>query len=285
MKARAFYWRISSCFKIIHPMPKITKSLYAPLYAVAAFLILATTSCKKTDVPAPAAPAAENTDELRDFIMKSTGETNVTYNSTSKNFIIDNDALMSLQEAKDHLKAFQASGETLGAASTENIQHRKSYYSVARTKAVAVNVYADASVPAVWVTALDQSITNWNNANCLIHITRVTNKSQAQTVVYGTNNGGTGVIATTYYPDYNSNPGKSCTINTYYNYLSNGYQVFALTHELGHAFGFGHTNSTYGTLVSGTPDSDGYSVMNSVCKNWSAFSTYDLLAFRTVYPK
>jgi hypothetical protein len=265
-------------------MPKITKSLYAPLYAVAAFLMLATASCKKTDAPAPAT-AKENTDELVTFIQKTTGETNVSYNAATKNFVIDNDGMMSLQEAKDHYKQYQASGETLGAASTENIQHRKSYYSVAASKAIAVNIYADASVPAVWVTALDQSIANWNNANCLIHVTRVTSRSLAQTVVYGVNNGGNGVIATTYYPDYNSNPGKSCTINTYYNYLSNGYQVFALSHELGHAFGFGHTNSTYGTLVPGTPDSDGYSVMNSVCKNWSAFSSYDLLAFRTIYPK
>jgi hypothetical protein len=265
-----------------HPMPKITKSFYAPLYAVAAFLMIATTSCKKTDV---AAPAQENTDELVQFIKTTTGETNVTYSSAKKIFIIDNDGLMSLQEAKDHLAQYKASGETLGAASTENIQHRKSYYSVAPAKAVAVNIYADASVPAVWVTALDQAIANWNNVNSLIHVTRVSSRSLAQTVVLGVNNGGTGVIATTYYPDYNSNPGKSCTINTYYNYLSNGYQVFALSHELGHAFGFGHTNSTYGSLVPGTPDSDGYSVMNSVCKSWSAFSSYDLLAFRTIYPK
>jgi hypothetical protein len=264
-------------------MLKITKSLYAPLFA--AFVMFAATSCKKTDVAAETAPAKENTDELVQFIKTTTGETNVVYNSDSKNFIIDNDAMMSLDEAKAHLKQYKDNGEQMGTASTEGIQHRKSYYSVAPAKAIAITVFADASVPAVWKTAIDQSIANWNASGSLIKITRVTTRLATSMLVTSVNNGANGVIATTYYPDYNSNVGKSCTINTNYNYLSNGYQVFAMTHEFGHAFGFGHTNSTYGTLVPGTPDSDGYSVMNSVCKNWAAFSSYDLLAIRTIYPK
>jgi hypothetical protein len=264
-------------------MLKITKSLYAPLFA--AFVMFAATSCKKTDVAAEVAPATENTDELVQFIKTTTGETNVTYNSASRNFVIDNDAMMSLEDAKAHFKQYNENGQQLGNASTESIQHRKSYYSVAPAKAVAITIFADASVPAVWKTALDQAIVNWNNSGSLIKVTRVTTRLSTSMLITSVNNGANGVIATAYYPDYNSNVGRSCTINSNYNYLSNGYQVFALTHELGHAFGFGHTNSTYGTLVPGTPDSDGYSVMNSVCKNWSAFSSYDLLAIRTIYPK
>jgi hypothetical protein len=263
-------------------MLKITKSLCAPLFA--AFVMFAATSCKKTDVAAETT-VKENTDELVQFIKSTTGETNVVYNAASRNFIIDNDAMMSLDEAKAHLQQFKDNGEQMGTASTESIQHRKSYYSVAPAKATAITIFADASVPAVWVTALDQSIANWNNSGSLIKITRVTTRLASSMLVTSVNNGANGVIATTYYPDYNSNVGKSCTINTNYNYLSNAYQVFAMTHELGHAFGFGHTNSTYGTLVPGTPDSDGYSVMNSVCKGWVSFSSYDLLAIRTIYPK
>ena len=263
-------------------MSKITKSLYAPLFA--AFVMFAATSCKKTDMAAPAVQE-ENTDELVTFIKKTTGESNVSYNASTKNFIIDNDAMMSLQDAKNHLKQFQENGEQMGAASTESIQHRKSFYSVAPTKASVITIYADASVPAVWKTALDASIANWNASGSLIKITRVTTRLATSMLVTAVNNGANGVIATTYYPDYNSNVGKSCTINTAYNYLSAGYQNFAMTHELGHAFGFGHTNSTYGSVVPGTPDADGYSIMNSVCKNWVSFSTYDLLAIRTIYPK
>ncbi len=34
-----------------------------------------------------------------------------------------------------------------------------------------------------------------------------------------------------------------------------------------------------------TPNTDPNSIMNSVCLNWTAFTTYDLLAIRTIYPR
>jgi hypothetical protein len=262
--------------------------------AFAALLAFAAPSCKKSDVSAPAATATEATapaasvslsDEeartLTAYLSATTGEQNVTWDAAAGNFVIDNDAAMSLEDAR----SYYASREQLGAASTENTQHRRSYYLVAASKATTVKVYADATVPAVWLAALDRAIANWNAAGSKLFITRVTSNTTGAVWVKGVNNGATGVIATTYYPDYNSNPGKSCTINTNYNYLSASLQIFAITHELGHAFGFGHTNSTYGTLVPGTPNSDGYSVMNSVCQNWNAFTSYDLQAIRTIYPR
>lgn len=264
-------------------MPKITRSKFASLFVAAAFLSFATTSCKKTDVQAP--KVSENTDELRQFIMTTTGETNVTYSAESKDFIIDNDARMTLEDAKAQFAKFKSSEVTGGAQSASGVQQQKSYYSVSRANAANINIYADASVPAVWVTAIDAAIVNWNNVNSLIHLTRTTNRTIANTIVTGVNNGGNGVIAQTYYPNYYQTAGKSSTINTYYNYLPAGYQVYAMTHEFGHAFGFGHTNSTYGYLIAGTPNSDGYSIMNTTCKSWSAFSSYDLLAIKSVYPK
>jgi hypothetical protein len=261
--------------------------------AFAALLAFAAPSCKKSDVAAPAeaetaAPAgtAVQLDDaeartLTAFLSSTTGESNVTWNASAGNFVIDNDAAMSLEDAR----SYYAAREQQGAASTENTQHRRSYYVVAPSKATTVKVYADATVPAVWIAALDKSIANWNAAGSKLYITRVTYNTTGAVWVKGVNNGANGIIATTYYPDYNSNPGKSCTINTNYNWLSSAQQIFAITHELGHAFGFGHTNSTYGSLVPGTPDSDGYSVMNSVCQNWVAFTTYDLLAIRTIYPR
>ncbi|TCJ12589.1 hypothetical protein EPD60_15075 [Flaviaesturariibacter flavus] len=255
--------------------------------AFAALIAIAAPSCKKSDVAAPAessvatpaAPAQVSNDEVRTltaFVATSTGENNVTWDAAAGHFVIDNDAAMSLEDARGYYAQ-----RTQGAQT----EHRRSYYAVAPTKAPYVKVYADATVPAVWVAALDKAIANWNAAGSKLQITRVSANTTGAVAVKGINNGGNGVIATTYYPDYNSNPGKSCTINTYYNYLSAGQQVFAITHELGHAFGFGHTNSTYGTLVAGTPNTDGQSIMNSVCLTWSAFTTYDLLAIRTVYPR
>ena len=263
--------------------------------AFAAFLTFAATSCKKADVatpaaaqtetPAgPAAPAetvsATEVEELTSFIRTTTGEDNVTYDAADRNFVIAGDAVMSLNEAREH----RAGSQGTGTASTEQVQHRQSYYTVARAKANVIKVYADATVPAVWLTALDRAIANWNASGSFLRVTRVSTYASGMLKVTAVNNGATGVIATTYYPDYSGNVGKSCTINTNYNYLSSGQQVFAITHELGHAFGFGHTNSTYGMLVTGTPNTDAGSIMNSVCLTWSAFTTYDKLAIKTVYP-
>ncbi|MDB5251186.1 MAG: hypothetical protein JWP27_355 [Flaviaesturariibacter sp.] len=264
----------------------ITKSKFSSLLFAAAFVSFATTSCKKTDVAAPVEEnSAAQIEELRQFIITTTGEDNVTYSASAKDFVIANDANMSVADAKAYLAKSKSGQIEAGNASTEGIQHRRSYYAVAPTKAVAIKIYANSTVPAVWMAALDQAIANWNASGSLLSITRVSAPGTNVMNVTGINNGGTGVIATTYYPDYNSNVGKSCTINTYYNYLSAGQQIFAMTHELGHAFGFGHTNSTYGTLVPGSPNTDGNSIMNSVCLNWSAFTAYDLAAIRTVYPK
>ncbi|TCZ74135.1 M57 family metalloprotease [Flaviaesturariibacter aridisoli] len=255
--------------------------------AFVAFLTFAATSCSKKDVAAPApvqteaaaAPAesisAAEVDELTTFIRSTTGEEHVTFDAATRNFVIAGDAAMSLDEARSHKES-----RTVGAQT----EHRKAYYVVARNKANVIKVYADATVPAVWLTALDRAIANWNASGSYLRVSRVTTYATGTLKVTAVNNGATGVIATTYYPDYSGNVGRSCTINTNYNYLSSGQQTFAITHELGHAFGFGHTNSTYGTLVTGTPNTDGSSVMNSVCLTWSAFTTYDKLAIKTVYP-
>jgi hypothetical protein len=269
--------------------------LTKPSLVVFALLTFAATSCKKTDVAVPANTSVEapitpatpaetvSSEELASlvaYVKESTGEQNVSYNAASATFVIDNDAQMGLEDARQ----YYAQSQSTGTASTESVQHRRSYYVVARNKANVIKVYADASLPAVWLTALDRSIANWNAAGSYIKMTRVTSNVTGAILVKAANTGATGIIATTYYPDYNSNPGKSCTINTNYSYISSGQQVFAITHELGHALGFGHTNSTYGSLVPGSPNSDGQSIMNSVCLNWSAFTTYDLLAVRTIYP-
>jgi hypothetical protein len=268
-----------------HPMP-ITKSKFSSLLFAAAFVSFATTSCKKSDVVAPAdETSAAQIEELRQFIITTTGEDNVTYSSSAKDFVIANDATMSIADAQAYLTASKNGTIETGNTSTENVQHRKSYYSVAAAKASSIKIYANSTVPAVWMSALDKAIANWNASGSKLFITRVSAPGTGIMNVTGINNGGTGVIATTYYPDANSNVGKSCTVNTYYNYLSAGQQIFAMTHELGHAFGFGHTNSTYGTLVPNSPNADASSIMNSVCLNWSAFTAYDLAAIRTVYPK
>ncbi|RYY38282.1 MAG: hypothetical protein EOO08_15355 [Chitinophagaceae bacterium] len=256
--------------------------------AFAALLTLTATSCKKNDVAAPAAVAttevstptgtvsAAEVETLTNFIRTSTGEESVSYDAAAQNFVIAGDAVMSIEEARAHRVARQEGAQT---------EHRQSYYTVARAKANIIKVFVDPTVPAVWRTALDRAIANWNASGSYLRIAKSATYATGMLKVVAVNNGANGVIATTYYPDYSGNVGKSCTINSNYNYLSAGQQIFAITHELGHAFGFGHTNSTYGMLVPGTPNTDATSIMNAVCLSWTNFTSYDLLAIRKVYPR
>jgi hypothetical protein len=259
-------------------MPKITKSIFA----LAAFVMMVATSCKKSDVAAPEA-AKENTDELVQFIASTTGHPASEIKYVSGQFIIADDAVMTLAQAKEFMA--NAGNTTNGAQATEGIQHRRSYYNVSAAYAVNVKVFVDATVSADWSNSVNQAIANWNAVNSKLYITRVADRASAHTVVTMVNSGSNGIIAQAYYPSYYGQPGKTVTINAAYSWLDASRKQFAITHEFGHNFGFGHTNSTYGTLVPGTPSTDGASVMNSVVNYWNGFSAYDQQAIRTVYPK
>jgi hypothetical protein len=89
-------------------------------------------------------------------------------------------------------------------------------------------------------------------------------------------------------------PGATVRISREYagDYAS-AQQVWIMTHELGHNIGLAHTDQGGGSLLPGTPGWDGASVMNSgethggcppVAPTWSAFSEYDLMALRALYP-
>ena len=255
-----------------------------------AFLFIATLvaqSCSKSVVEeivteeTTAVPA--NVTELKQFLARTTGATveKIIYTATSNSFTIDGDVTMTLEEATEHYN-FEASGTELPTG-TSAITQRKSFYTIARSKATTITLYADASVPAVWVTALDQAIANWNNTNSLLKISRTT--STTAKIKVSTKYEATGVVATAVYPDYNGNPGKSIVINTYHNSMDASQKLFAITHELGHNFGLSHTDGTYGNIVSGTPTSDPNSVMNSRVLSWTSFTAYDLKAVQTIYPR
>lgn len=276
-------------------------------FCLALMLIVVMQSCKKSDVREETVTPAQ-LQELRAFIANTTGlqENQVSYSATTKTFHVATDGLISLSDAQARLKA----EPTTGTKSTEGTQQRSYAYLVSRTNATTITIYADASVPVDWSSALDQAISNWNSTNSLVFFKRVYNSTSTTTTgVNGRgkkNNGGTttttvtpaynvlvttlydattNMIAQAYYPDYYGNAGKEVDINTYYNTLGASYKTFAITHEMGHIIGFTHTDGTYGNLVPGTPETDPNSVMNSFVLPWNGFTPYDVLAATTVYPK
>jgi len=267
------------------------------------FVFLSLPSCKKTDVQQEETISPERIEALRNAVANSTGAplASVEYQATTKSFIVSQDAIISLKDAQAR---FSESAVIRGDASGS--QQRVYTYTVARANASNIVLYADASVPAEWLAALDQSIINWNSTNSLIHMSRATATTTTTspkkgkkpgipttttvippynvliTTMYNTT---TNVVAQAYYPGYTGTAGHEVDINTYYNYLNASYKVFAITHELGHVIGFTHTDQTFGSLIAGTPEVDPNSVMNSFILPWAGFTGYDFLAVNTVYPK
>ncbi|MEI6947233.1 M57 family metalloprotease [Paraflavisolibacter sp. H34] len=251
--------------------------------AVAILLILQ--SCSKSsfqeEVSAPAENAAASTNiaTLKQSVAESLGVTaeSVVYNEAEKQFVVEEDAYVSLEDAQVR---FGDKGANPPSATTQ----RSHFYLITPTKVNTIKIYADATVPAAWLTALDKAIANWNATGSRVYMTRINTTTGATTKVTTTYSVSS-TVATGGYPDYYGNPGNRMVINTYKNSLADAMKVFAITHELGHIIGFSHTNSATGEWIEGTPDTDSKSVMNAVCLSWTGFTTYDLKAVKTVYPK
>jgi len=272
------------------------------LNSVLILLVVFAQSCKKSDLPKQETVSVEELQQLKTFIASSTALaiTSVEYNSSKKYFVAGKDIIVTLANARQRLKNTEISTGT-----TEGTGQRVYSYTVTPTNAASIAIYADETVPADWLTALDQAIANWNSTNSHVYMKRVTattttitngkgkKKTTTTTTVPPTyniivktlNDPATSMVAQAYLPYWDGTVGNEVDINTYYNYLSSSYKTFALTHELGHSIGFTHTDGTYGNLIPGTPEVDPNSVMNSFVLPWNVFTSYDVSAVNTIYPR
>jgi predicted Zn-dependent protease len=265
-------------------------------------VIMLAQSCKKADLKQEEALTPEQIEQLKSFVASSTGFplTSIDYNSTKKYFVAGKDILISLKDAQTRLKNTEIS-----ASSTEGRDQRVYVYTVTPSNAANIAIYADNTVPTDWLAALDAAIANWNSTNSHVFMKRVTATTTTTTsgrgkkktttttstppayniIVKTLYNDSTSMVAQAYMPYSDGTVGNEVDINTYYSTLSSSYKTFALTHELGHTIGFTHTDGTYGNLIPGTPDTDPNSVMNSFVLPWNGFTTYDVIAVNTLYPK
>lgn len=195
-------------------------------------------------------------------------------------FVIERDGTISYADALERFKPL-LSGDKQGQAT--GTTQMFGYYKINTDQYRIIKVYADATVPAMWLTALDSAITHSNGIGHGIRYARQA-VSTGSTTRITTNNIASSTIASAAYPDYYGRPGSRITINRYQDGLPESKKVHALVHELAHTIGFSHTNGTYGTLVTETGGVDAASVMNSTVRYWQGFSTYDTVAFKKIYP-
>lgn len=191
------------------------------------------------------------------------------------------------------------------------LKQAQTTYLVNLEKVHNITVRIDASIPISgddnWRTEIQQAINEWNNISSNIRLLYTTastadinilsdNGSLADRVYYS--GGYYWVLAAAEFPTNIGNPGYQIRINldTDNNRVfSSSQKKYNIVHEIGHCLGLRHTNwsglsETAGIGITGTPNSgsnpDPNSVMNggTALNSWGGFSSYDLIAVRTLYP-
>lgn len=235
---------------------------------------------EKTKTITTAAVDPNEIKDLSNFLSNSlnTKIDKISFQEVKNNFVIDGDIIMSLKDAREHFKKSNLSN-------TGKSAQRKYSFIMTPANSSTIQIYISPGVPNDWQTAINQSINNWNNINSNITVSLVSSSTPTSINIQIYNDPTTTTIAYANFPNANGNSGNSITINTYYNSLSAAQKTFAITHEMGHNFGFTHTDtSTSSDLIPCTPTSDPTSVMNSVVNSWNNFSPYDNIAISTLYP-
>jgi Dual-action HEIGH metallo-peptidase/Repeat of unknown function (DUF5648) len=240
------------------------------------------TSCKKENAPADTGVVLQADNEiavLKDFLSNATGVEleKIIYNESTKQFFLDGDMMMPLNFARGHYEKFKAQ------PGGRPVQRRFNFV-MNNTAASSVAIFVRADMPAAWVTAIDQAIGNWNSNDCLIRVSRTANPAGATITMVPYFDNTVSTIAFASFPDAVGNAGPTIDVNTFYNTLSASQKQFAMTHEMGHCFGFTHTNQSFGSIIDGTPVTDPNSVMNATVLNWNGFTPYDYIAYGVVYP-
>src|SRR5687768_7949398 len=149
--------------------------------ALSALLVLGQ-SCKKADVQEEAAPiyTQQQIEDLRAFVATTTGYALDKVQYSQGTYRVDGDGLVTIKDADERYKLSLKEAPTGQAKTSQRIYT----YTIAPTK-TAVELYADATVSAEWLSALDQAIANWNSVNSTIVMKRVTATTTTTTSTTG----------------------------------------------------------------------------------------------------
>lgn len=256
--------------------------LNAPLMLSILFFSGIFFSCEK-DSPNPVVPDEEavlqSDDELVNF-LESTGFDGRNIVVEDGIFIIDGDILIAKEEVE-----LYAAAQKKAPAANEKTDHWRSYYLVSNNYISNITVYIESSVPSSWKTATRNAMNQWNAINgTRLHFSETSNRNAALIRV-NTGYSNQNWVAQAYLPFYNGRPGNLMTINTRYNSLDSGRKLFTMVHEMGHTFGFYHTDQSQGIFIPGTPSVDANSVMNSYVLPWNGFTSGDVDAVQIMYPQ
>lgn len=178
---------------------------------------------------------------------------------------------------------------------TDAKQRRTTYLVSDKT----IGVRIDPSLPSNWKTATRDAMAEWNaNSGSSIFLYETDYywpyqggflfNPEIQVMNDNVNPLPNNTIAAAEFPTSNGKPGYRIRINLSFNAcsVSNNLRKFNMIHEFGHCLTFAHSNTSFGTHISGTPTSDSNSVMNggTACTLSSGLSSGDRTAVNTLYP-
>lgn len=249
----------------------------APILLSVLFFIGVFFSCSE-EKDAEVVPVQETHDDLVTF-LKANGFENSHITYEAGTYIIDGDILISQEE----LVKYAAQKDP--ALSQGKTDHWRSYYLVSDNYVTNITVYIESSVPSSWRTATRDAMAQWNALNgTRLQFSEVSSRNAALIRV-NTGYSNQNWVARAYLPFYNGRPGDLMTINTRYNSISSSLKLFTMVHEMGHTFGFYHTDQNQGIFIPGTPSVDNNSVMNSYVLPWNGFTSGDVAAVQIMYPQ
>lgn len=155
-----------------------------------------------------------------------------------------------------------------------------------------INVYLNPGMSTDWKNASLDAIARWNNVNSSLNLSVTTSLSNAHIqIMYDTQDPQVTLPSNTFgrgsWPTADGLPGAKIWVNpSFTSCNSSSTRISNVQHELGHNLGLTHTNdSSFGTLIPGTPSADSQSVMNggSAC-SITNFSSYDITAIQYLFP-
>ncbi|HLM68195.1 MAG TPA: M57 family metalloprotease [Longimicrobium sp.] len=253
----------------------------AAVRAAALLLAGALAACSDTGAPTAAAPEQDPLVEA----LVAMGAKRETIVDGGDHFVVEGD----IKVYKKDLRPVQPND---GKAHPGQPSYQRYNTVVAQNRRhITVDVSAIDAESASWGAATRAAMNNWSAvSNTYI---RYVEGGPADVTVSWVNSLPNCGVARGSWPA-NGAPGTTVEINrTFSGSYVYGQQVWIMTHELGHNIGMAHTDQSFGTLVPGTPTSDGGSVMNSgntyggcppAAPSWSGFSSNDQKAARYLYP-
>jgi hypothetical protein len=172
-------------------------------------------------------------------------------------------------------------------------EQRRGNYLVDTTFISSLRVKIDNSLSA-YTSDITAALTAWNNTGS--NVTFSIDQTNPNITIYSDESANcpgdlaylsdTSTCGMSHFPTSDGYPGDAVSLN--YSKLLNlgaGARQTVITHELGHTFGFRHTDDTQYTLIPETPTSDANSIMNlQICGNTVPVDEWDNMSCHLLYP-